>query len=159
MWVIGIDPGSSSSDGDGGGGWCLLRQGRPGQAIEVAGRGRLGGCGDGWRGLAVPWEAMTAAIEDVGPRPGEGVRSVWSFARGLGQAEGALAALGVRRVERVPASQWKPAMGLPGGKAGKAQAVALARRLGLPAGCSEHEAEAYLIGRFVALRRLGWDVP
>lgn len=51
-------------------------------------------------------EPDLAIIESVHAMPGQGVSSMFTFGRGLGQVEGVLAALGIRR-EYVTPQAWK----------------------------------------------------
>ena len=58
-----------------------------------------------------------AWVERVGARPGQGVSSMFSFGRGVGQIEGVLAALRVPVSYVIPQS-WRKAMRVPEGKDG-----------------------------------------
>jgi hypothetical protein len=98
-----------------------------------------------WRGCVWSWPDVVSVSELVSARPHQGAASTWAFARAAGALDGVLAGLGVVRQHRVPASVWKPAFGLPGGRKGKQEAVALAQRLTGVAGLTEHVAEAALI--------------
>lgn len=61
-----------------------------------------------------------AVVEDVGPMPKQGVRSVWTFAEGHGSVLGALGALSVP-VQLVTPTVWKRAMGLSKDKSASRQ--------------------------------------
>lgn len=86
----------------------------------------------------------TAVVEQVGSAPGMGVVGSFSFGRGLGVVEGVLATLGVE-VQWVAPSVWKQGFRLPGGRANKAQSVAMAARVFGGDPLPEAEAEAALI--------------
>jgi len=97
--VLGIDPGLS-------GAYALIDTDHPdtlaepfplaGKALDLAELLRE------WRIL----EPDVAVIESVHAMPGQGVSSMFTFGRGLGQIEGVLAALEIRR-EYVTPQAWK----------------------------------------------------
>jgi crossover junction endodeoxyribonuclease RuvC len=58
-----------------------------------------------------------AVVEKVGAMPGQGVSSMFSFGRSVGQVEGALAALGIP-VSYVSPLTWKRSLSVPAGKDG-----------------------------------------
>jgi crossover junction endodeoxyribonuclease RuvC len=60
-----------------------------------------------------PPQDIVAIVEAVGPHPKEGVRSVWTFAEGVGVIRGALISLGTCTASVTP-SVWKRAFGLIG---------------------------------------------
>lgn len=138
------------------GGWAVLRllpygtirleQHAP---VPVIGKGRGAvvdtlGLAKQWRGCVWSWPDVVTVMERVSAMPGQGLASTWAFAHAVGALEGVLAGLGVTQARRVPAAAWKASFGLPGGRKGKAESVALVHRL---AGVtvSEHEAEAVLM--------------
>jgi hypothetical protein len=121
--TLGIDPGLR-------GGLALLDAGgrRP-QLLQVA---DMPADVDGLHALlrSDPWRAATTAcIERVHSSPQMGVASAFTFGRGLGRVEGALAAVEGLRVVMVAPNVWKPSMRLSGGLAAKRQSVDLAKRL------------------------------
>jgi crossover junction endodeoxyribonuclease RuvC len=56
--------------------------------------------------LIKEWEPTHAYFEKVGARPGQGVRSMFTFGTGFGTLRGVLAALGIPYTE-VPPQQWQ----------------------------------------------------
>lgn len=103
--------------------------------------------------LAKSWDVtVSAAIECVGYRKGDGGASGASLAHSMGVCEGVLAGLGISTVLRPPPDTWKRAMGLRG--AGKAGAVARAAELWPTLKGQRHDvAEAALLARFAWLQR------
>ena len=166
-WVLGVDPGLD-------GGWALLVVEEGDERPTLLARGATTGLrvsGDRRRLDAVEVAralggamhdadvspiVVTAVVEAVDAAPGQGVSSTGAFLRAAGVLEGVLAGLGVRRLERIAPAAWKASMGLRGGKAGKAESVALAQRLVGPVGVTEHEAEAILVAWCGVQRGLCW---
>ena len=122
--VLGIDPGLDGA---------LARIGPDGVEASVtptiaAGRGGRRGYDTG--GMLALLEARPidlAVIEAVGPRPGQGVASMFSFGRGLGLIEGLLGGLRIPYQLVLPQA-WKRSV-LAGTARDKAAAIAFAGRL------------------------------
>ena len=97
------------------------------------------------------WRACRAFVEHVGPRPGEGSMSSFSFGRARGIAEGIFATLAIP-VTFITAPAWKRLIGIPPGRDGAkdaARAAAIGRwpdKAALFARkCDDGRAEACLI--------------
>jgi hypothetical protein len=102
-----------------------------------------------------PWRrATTACVERVHSSPQMGVASAFTFGRGLGRIESALAGVEGLRVATVAPNAWKPSLRLSGGSANKRGSIELARRL-WPEMAQEirndGRAEAALIGAWHAM--------
>ena len=105
IWV-GIDPGAK-------GGYAIIAESDTGKAV-----------------FAYPWddaffamemcaimqrksEGITAAVEKVGARPGQGVTSMFNFGKNAGYIEGVLSALGIP-YQLIPPATWKKEFSLIG---------------------------------------------
>lgn len=105
IWV-GIDPGAK-------GGYAIIAESETGKAV-----------------FAYPWddtlfayemsalmwkkdEGITAVVEKVGARPGQGVTSMFNFGKNAGYIEGVLSALGIP-YQLIPPATWKKEFSLIG---------------------------------------------
>jgi crossover junction endodeoxyribonuclease RuvC len=81
------------------------------------------------RGWLCEYTVHLAALESVHARPGQGVVSMFTFGRNLGQWEGILAAFGVPYAKPTP-QEWQRGLVCPSdGADTKARSLAVARRL------------------------------
>lgn len=115
--TFGIDPGLT-------GAIAVLRDGLYADVLDMptVGRGKAGrqtvNAGElaaylrSWRGQC-PGADVSAVVEDVASRPGQGVVSMFRFGASCGAVDGVLAALGIP-VHRVSPVAWKRACGLLG---------------------------------------------
>lgn len=129
MWVLGVDPGNK-------GGLAVVHFGE-GREPEVVSSTRAFSVKSKGRGeelsaemtaeWLVKWAPLlnVGVVERVASRPHDGGASSFKFGKGAGIYVGALAALGVRRIEPTPA-QWKRDMRLG---SDKSQSLAEAARL------------------------------
>jgi hypothetical protein len=97
------------------------------------------------------WLPDLVVLELVGAAPGQGNASGFAFGHAAGVLEG-VASCGAWRVERVPASVWKPAYRLAGGAAQKGQSVSLCAKL-VGTRIPEGPAEAVLLAWYGARHR------
>ena len=105
IWV-GVDPGKN-------GGYAIIAESDTGKAV-----------------FAYPWddtffafemsaimqkkdEGITAVVEKVGARPGQGVTSMFNFGKNAGYIEGVLSALGIP-YQLIPPATWKKEFSLIG---------------------------------------------
>ena len=105
IWV-GVDPGAK-------GGYAIIAESETGKAI-----------------FAYPWDdtffayemsalmwkkddGITAVVEKVGARPGQGVTSMFNFGKNAGYIEGVLSALGIP-YQLIPPATWKKEFSLIG---------------------------------------------
>lgn len=126
--TFGIDPGLS-------GAVAALVDGEPGPILDMptaqAGEWRevdaaaLADWLDGVRAQH-PGAYVSACIEKVGARPGDGGTSAFRFGDSYGQARGVLAVLGIPYSRAIPAV-WKRHMGLLGTEKDAARQLAIAR--------------------------------
>lgn len=106
MIYIGIDPGQR-------GGYAIIAESETGKAV-----------------FAYPWDdtffayemsalmwkkddGVTAVVEKVGARPGQGVTSMFNFGKNAGYIEGVLSALGIP-YQLIPPATWKKEFSLIG---------------------------------------------
>lgn len=73
-----------------------------------------------------PGAYLSACIEKVGARPGDGGTSAFRFGEGAGKVQGVLEALGIPYTRAIPAV-WKRAMGLLGTEKDAARLLAIKR--------------------------------
>lgn len=105
IWV-GVDPGAK-------GGYAIIAESETGKAV-----------------FTYPWDddmfvfemsalmwkkddGVTAVVEKVGARPGQGVTSMFNFGKNVGYIEGVLAALGIP-YQLIPPATWKKEFSLIG---------------------------------------------
>ena len=106
--TLGIDPGRTGA---------IAILGDDGRIIDIEDMPDLTGAALGTQIRRIldelaPHTVTEAWVEQVGPMPKQGVRSVWTFGEGYGAILGALGALGIP-VRHVRPQAWKKAAGLP----------------------------------------------
>lgn len=117
---IGVDPGR-------GGAVALLPQASSAKVVDYPGEARL--ASEVLQGWLIDHDVQLVAIEAVASRPGQGVRSVFTFGRSFGEWLGILAALGIPHV-LVPPQQWQRGLVRPSdGPDPKSRSLSVARRL------------------------------
>lgn len=106
MIYVGVDPGAK-------GGYAIIAESETGKAV-----------------FAYPWDdtffayemsalmwkkddGVTAVVEKVGARPGQGVTSMFNFGKNAGYIEGVLSALGIP-YQLIPPATWKKEFSLIG---------------------------------------------
>ena len=117
---IGVDPGR-------GGAVALLPQESSAKVVEYPGDARL--ASEVLQGWLIDYDIQLVAIEAAASRPGQGVRSVFTFGRSFGEWLGILAALGIPHVLVTP-RQWQRGLVRPSdGPDPKSRSLTVARRL------------------------------
>lgn len=117
---IGVDPGKS-------GAVALLPQADPAKVVDYHGDARM--ASEVLRGWLIGYDVELVAIEAAASRPGQGVRSVFTFGRSFGEWLGILAALGIPHVLVTP-QEWQRGLVRPSdGPDPKSRSLAVARRL------------------------------
>jgi hypothetical protein len=117
---IGVDPGLR-------GAVALLPQSGPVEVVDYPGDARR--ASQVLQAWLIGYDIDLVAIEAATSRPGQGVRSVFTFGRSFGEWLGILAVLGVPHV-LVPPRQWQRGMVRPSdGPDPKSRSLAVARRL------------------------------
>jgi len=117
---IGVDPGIS-------GAMALVPETSPPQVADYPGNPRdITGTLQGW---LIDYDVQLVAIEAASSRPGQGVRSVFTFGRSFGEWLGILAALGIPHL-LVTAREWQRGLVRPSdGSDPKSRSLTVARRL------------------------------
>lgn len=121
MNILGIDPGLD-------GGIALLTK-KGSLLLEVMptlGIARREVDGAALAALVSAWIPDHAYLEKVGSRPGQGVRSMFSFGLGVGVVKGVLGALGIPFTEVLP-REWQSVVCKGYGSGGDPKGVALIR--------------------------------
>ena len=117
MTIIGVDPGQTGAVAVLGFDGALRVVDMPTVEIDRGGKARreidVAALADLLRAI----DGGQAWIERVAARPGQGVASMFSFGRGVGQVEGVLAALRVP-VSYVTPQAWRKTLRVPDGKDG-----------------------------------------
>lgn len=110
-----------------GGAMALLPEAGPPQVADYPGDARgVTGTLQGW---LLDYDVQCVAIESASSRPGQGVRSVFTFGRAFGEWLGILAALGIPHLLVTP-QQWQRGLVRPSdGPDPKSRSLAVARRL------------------------------
>ena len=108
MLYIGIDPGVN-------GGIAWMKSGEDPAAEAVKMPGTIKDLRTVIADLHSSNVVCSCALEEVGPRPGQGVKSMFTFGRVYGQAETAIVCHGIA-LERVLPTKWQKYFGLITGK-------------------------------------------
>lgn len=151
MNMIGIDPGLTGAiaviDADGlARVWDMPTVGRGAKGRQTVNAAELAAL---LRGIMTESGRVTAIVEDVAARPGQGVASMFRFGQSVGVVQGVLATLGIP-AEYITPAKWKRTAGLIGCHKDASRARAIDLYPYLPLALKKHcgRADALLIARY-----------